>query len=192
MKLSKSKNQKIKVKGGELITIEANCRVYKESFDGVKLIVEEYPELKLGANKEDYTYTITELNSGMMVFTCSESENYLQLVINKIDSILEVIKTERYLKEVERLKFLPLKYDWLKMWGELENILQIPELIKYTTGRFSVNVLELGLLENEIFIRNRTGNESSDKFFNGKSCKSYILEKYGSRAIELIEALSKY
>ncbi len=191
-KLPKSKNQKIKVKGGEQITIETNCRVYKEAYDGVELILEGYPELKLGANKEDYTYTITELNSGMMVFTCPESEDYLQLVINKIDSILEVIKTERYLKEVERLKILPSKYEWLKMWEELETILQLKDLRKYCTGRLSDNVLELGLLENEIYLKNRIGQQSRDKFFNEKSCRTYILENHGARAIELIERLSSY
>lgn len=186
----KSKNQKIKVRAGEPIQIEINCRVYKECQDGVELIVEGYPEIKLGANKECHTYTITELNSGMAVFTCSESENYLQLVINKINSILEIIKTDQYLKQVERLKILPTKYDWLKMWEELETILQLNDLQRYTTGRLSQNVLELGLLENEIYLNNRTGQQSSENFFNGKSCKTYILDNYGARTIELIERLS--
>jgi len=189
---TKSKVHKIKIKGGEQISIETNCQVYKESFDGVELIVENYPELKLGAYYKDSNITITELNSGMMILNCSEAENYMQMVIDKINITMEVMKTDRYHKQVEKLKNLPSYYEWLKMWEELENILQLKDLRKYCTGRLSQNVLELGLLENEIYLKNRIGNQSSDDFYNRKSCKTYILETYGFRAIKLIERLSSY
>ena len=189
---TKTKNQKIKVIAGELIKIETNCRVFKQSFDGVELFVEGYPELKLGGHKENHQYTITELNTGMKVLICNESENYMQLLINKIGDILMVMRTERYQKQVERFKILPSEYEWLKMWEELEIILQLKDLSKYCTGRLSDNVLELGLLENEIYLKNRIGQQSRDKFFNEKSCRTYILENHGARAIELIERLSSY
>lgn len=193
MKANKtSKNQKIKIMAGSLIQIETNCRVFKQLFDGVELIVENHPDIKLGAHKINSNYIVTELNSGMLVFSCGESEDYLQLVINKVNSIPEVMKTDQYLKQVERLKILPSEYEWLEMWKELENIFQIPELRKYCTGRLSQNVLELGLLEHEIYLKNSIKNQSSKKFFNGKSCKEYILDNYGERAIELIEILSRH
>ena len=187
-----SKSQKIKVKAGELITIETNCQSFKQSFDGVELIIEQYPELKIGGHKVDHEYTITELQSGMRIFTCPESEDYLQILINNIGKILEVIRTERYFKLVERMKILPTEYERRRMWEELESILQLKDLRKYTTGRLSANVLELGLLEQEIYLKNKIGHQSSEKFYNGKSCKTYILNNYGTRAIELIEILSSY
>jgi len=188
----KSKSQKINIKAGQLIQIETNCRVFKEVFDGVELIVEQYTGLKLGAHYIDSTHTITELTSGMMIFKCNQSEDYMQLIIDKLDLILEVIGTERYRKQVERLKILPSEYEWLKMWGELESILQLKDLRKYCTGRLSQNVLELGLLEHEIYVKNRIGQQSSNDFYGGKSCKTYILNNYGVRVIELIEKLSSY
>jgi len=187
-----SKSQKINVKDGKLITIETNCQVFKQSAIGVELIVENHPELRLGCHKLDHEYTITELNTGMMVLTCDESEDYMQLLINKIGDILMAMRTEYYLKQVERFKILPSEYEWIKMWKELEDILQLKDLRKYCTGRLSQNVLELGLLEHEIYIKNRVENQSSDDFYSGKSCKTYILNKYGKRAIELIEKLSSY
>jgi hypothetical protein len=191
--LTKPKKQKIKVKGGEIIQIETNCQVFKQLFDGVELIVEQYPELKLGGHKLDHQYTITELHSGMRILTCDESEDYMQLLINKIENILDVINTERYQKQIERFTTLPSEYEWENMWKELETILQLQDLRKYVTGRLSQNVLELGLLEQEIYLKNRTGQQQSrDKFFNGKSCRTYILENHGTRAIEIIEKLSRY
>ena len=188
----KPKSKNINIRAGESITIETNCRVFKESFDGVELIVEGYPELKLGCHKLDHQYTITELNTGMMVLTCDESENYMQLIINKIGDMLMALRTDYYQKQIERFKILPSYYDWLKMWNELEGILQLKDLKKYCSGRFSQNVLELGLLEHEIYVKNRKDNQSSNDFYDGKSCKNYILERYGVRAIELIEKLSSY
>jgi len=190
--LTKPKNQQIKIKAGNLITIETNCQVFKQGFIGAELIVEQYPELKLGGHKKDHQYFVTELTSGMLILTCDESENYMQSLINKTDTILAVMKTERYQKQVERFKILPTEYEWLKMWEELETLLQLDSLRRFTTGRLSQNVLELGLLEHEIYIKNRKANQSSDNFYNGKSCKTYILNNYGSRAIELIEILSSY
>ena len=187
-----SKTQKIKVKTGEQITIETNCRAFKQSFDGVELIVEGYPELKLGGHYIDNATTITELQSGMRLFTCPESENYFQMIINNVDKMLEVIKTDQYLKQVERMKILPTEYEWRKLWKELEGILQLQDLRKFCTGRLSANVLELGLLEQEIYLKNKIGHQSSEKFYNSKSCKTYILNNYGARAIELIEVLSSY
>ena len=127
-----------------------------------------------------------------MVFSCSESEDYLQMVINNVNNILEGMKTDQYLKQVERMKILPSEYEWRKMWKELETILQLKDLRKFTTGRLSANVLELGLLEQEIYLKNKIGHQSSEKFYNSKSCKTYILNNYGARAIELIEVLSSY
>lgn len=191
--MTKSKQQSIKVKAGNQITIETNCRVFKQSFDGVELIIEGYPDIRLGAHYIGGTYTITELHSGMMLFNCPESENYMQLVINMIDKIIEVKGTKQYLDQVERFKIIPSEYEWRKLWEELENIIQIPELRKIITGRLSANVLELGLLEHEIYLKNRIGQQqSSDKFYNNQSCKTYILKNYGSRAIELIEILSNH
>ena len=192
--LPKIKKQIINIKAGKQITIETNCRVFKQGFIGVELIVEQYPELKLGGHKLDYQYIITELLSGMRIFTCNESENYMQLIINKVDDILMAIRTDYYLKQVERFKTLPSEYEWLKLWDELETILQLKELRKHTTGRLSQNVLELGLLEDEIYLKNRKDGQSSNEFYNGKSCKNYILNNYRerTRAIELIERLSSY
>lgn len=184
--------KKIKVIVGELIKIETNCRIFKQFVDGVELIVEGYPELRLGANKENDKYTITELNSGMMVFTCSESKNYLQLIINKIDSILEVVKTEQYIKQVEKFKILPSEEKWIEMWKELETILELKDFKKICESKVFYNILVLELLEQEIYLKNREVSQSRDKFFNGKSCKKYILDNYGERAIELVETLSRY
>ena len=192
MKSIKSKSQIINIKAGNQITIETNCRVFKEAFDGVELIVENYPELKLGCHKLDHKYTITEIPSGMMILKCDESEDYMQLLINKIGDILMTMRTERYTKQIERIKNLPTYYDWLKMWEELEKILQLKDLRKYCTGRLSQNVLELGLLEHEIYLKNRVSDQSSNGFYEGKSCKTYILDNYGERTIELIEKLSSY
>lgn len=36
--ITKPKQQKIKVKAGEQITIETNCRVFKQSFRSIELI----------------------------------------------------------------------------------------------------------------------------------------------------------
>jgi len=192
MKSIKSKSQIINIKAGNQISIETNCRVYKEVFDGVEFIVENYPELKLGGHKLDNQYTVTELSSGMMILKCDELEDYMQMIINKIGDMLMALRTERYFKQVERFKILPTYYDWLKMWEELENLLKLKDLRKYCTDRLLQNVLELGLLEHEIYIKNRVEQQSSDDFYDGKSCKTYILDKYGSRAIELIEVLSSY
>ena len=93
----------------KVITIETNCRVHKEAVNGVELIIEGYPELKLGAHYIQPNYTITELNSGTMLFSCSEKENYLQKVIDSIDPLVQIMRTDYYLKQVERLKIIPFK-----------------------------------------------------------------------------------
>ena len=183
----------MRITTGDQITIEINCRAYKDTVTGVPLTVKGHPEIKLGVYRAKEEYIVTELNTGGMVFICPEKANYLQVVINYIDRIIDAMQTEYYRQQVERMKMIPFKRDWEAMWVELGTIFEIPDFKDCCRHRLSAyNILDLVTLEEEIYSRYRVGFETREQLFGGASFRDYIFTKFGERAVRLVEGLSSH
>jgi len=161
-----------RVKSGGLFEYEINCGVYKKTISGVRIIVENLPELQIGANIKDGNVIFTDLGTGTRLLSTDRRGNYLQELINILDDVLSALPSKRFSIQRKRLSLLPSKEEYQHKIDELCMLMKIRQEEIFVKDRIKIGYIY------------RLYNNKLD---TNKSINEAIAEDYGQNAVELIK-----
>lgn len=162
-----------RIKSGGLFEYEINCGVYQKTISGVRIIVENVPELQIGANIKDGNVIFTDLGTGTRLLSTDRRGNYLQELINILDDVLSALPSKRFSIQRKRLSLLPTKEEYQHKTDELCMLMKIRQEEIFFKDRIIIGYI-YRIYKNRLADTNKSINEA-------------IAEDYGQNVVELIK-----